>query len=528
VYSLPGSKCREGGIVHFQGWKHVFYSFATSPPPLDTHTMLVTESGLIPLRLPRHWQLPNYNETANVVDIKLSSFGRLRREEIFINPLYSKKPLRRVGDEITSSQVESISDREDVGPHPRATSYCAVFDADLASCRCPVLRRDVEVLKRSSGRRASLSKSDITLLVTDWAYEGVHAAVLATLSSWTGPAVLVLAAYAGSGSVSQYVDSFIDKLPSSVDVILVHLSSCYPMGERPNLPDNMLLNMAMDIANTDIVCIASRGFVFSSIAHLDTSRQLQELSSRGVGSPAVVFPMFKFTGGESGGEPSGSRTALGRCGMQQPLALLEDVGKRLRLDSSEDSPTLRIASFGDLLVRYALMSPVAFNRSQCAHGSSFVRLPEELNGHGCYGATALAVLLGSGYTLHWARDSSVGTSPPQSQPPQQSIKDPERNQTTAMDKNQQAQRGRWNHCGCVSVQRPRNPARDRGSRGRSADTKKRGSVSDDPVVKFFRVFARYYARATLFRQTGILGIHSKEPFSTRFDKEQFDLGLYNA
>lgn len=48
------------------------------------------------------------------------------------------------------------------------------------------------------------------------------------------------------------------------------------------------------------------------------------------------------------------------------------------------------------------MLPVLFNMTAGPHGRDFVRFPEELSGHGCYGSASLRVLAGSGYTLYWA------------------------------------------------------------------------------------------------------------------------------
>jgi hypothetical protein len=45
---------------------------------------------------------------------------------------------------------------------------------------------------------------------------------------------------------------------------------------------------------------------------------------------------------------------------------------------------------------------VAFRRSDCPHGRTFVRLPEEVGGQFCFGGAMLRVLGGSGYALFWA------------------------------------------------------------------------------------------------------------------------------
>ena len=50
------------------------------------------------------------------------------------------------------------------------------------------------------------------------------------------------------------------------------------------------------------------------------------------------------------------------------------------------------------------MYPVMFNTSASVHGSHFVRLPEEMNGPGCFGSVILRVLAGAGHVLRWPSD----------------------------------------------------------------------------------------------------------------------------
>ena len=35
------------------------------------------------------------------------------------------------------------------------------------------------------------------------------------------------------------------------------------------------------------------------------------------------------------------------------------------------------------------------------YGNDFIRFPEELSGHGCFGTTIFRILMGSGYRLYW-------------------------------------------------------------------------------------------------------------------------------
>lgn len=48
------------------------------------------------------------------------------------------------------------------------------------------------------------------------------------------------------------------------------------------------------------------------------------------------------------------------------------------------------------------MLPIAYNTAAGPHGKAFIRLPEELNGPGCFGTVIFRILNGSGYSLKWA------------------------------------------------------------------------------------------------------------------------------
>ena len=42
--------CKRYAISHFQGWKNNYFQFSTRPPPLDSHVILITETGFIPMK----------------------------------------------------------------------------------------------------------------------------------------------------------------------------------------------------------------------------------------------------------------------------------------------------------------------------------------------------------------------------------------------------------------------------------------------------------------------------------------------
>lgn len=43
--------CREASIAHFQGWKREYFAYTSRLPPDNAHAMVVTEAGIIPLKL---------------------------------------------------------------------------------------------------------------------------------------------------------------------------------------------------------------------------------------------------------------------------------------------------------------------------------------------------------------------------------------------------------------------------------------------------------------------------------------------
>jgi hypothetical protein len=110
-----------GELFHFQGWKKgAFYQFNTRTPSHDTHALLMTSTGFIPLKLPTHLQ-------------GAGAVPSLRQI------LHGHNPDRR---------RETYSDFE--------TFHCKQFNPSLKSCQSHIWPRDVEVLLFES----TLEKTD--------------------------------------------------------------------------------------------------------------------------------------------------------------------------------------------------------------------------------------------------------------------------------------------------------------------------------------------------------------------------------
>jgi len=373
----------------------------------------------------------------------------------------------------------------------------------------------------------------VTLLVASWLQESMQSSLLLTMRSWDGPSVVVLATE--STDEPEFLVDFLVAIPSTVDVVLVYLSPCFSKitNSKKLLPENMLLNIALDMSSTSTVCLSPAGVVFTNnstylirtqLGNLSSSNirpatpsasyslanpQSYHLSSTSISSldisppPVIIIPLLApFSSKQEIKDETErdlittptivSRAALGKCGADQPKRLLQRHSN------------LSLIKFENMIPRKSLLFPIVFDRSKSTHGSTFIRLPEELNGQGCYGSISLAVLIGSGYIAKRAT-ASVGAR----------LLVP-----YAKNMNDKADNGVWSlsskGCGCVSVL------------DSSVETNPQKSQRPNDITKFIRIFRRYFNRATTLRSTGIHGVHSLEPFATRFDKEQFELGLLNT
>ena len=269
----------------------------------------------------------------------------------------------------------------------------------------------------------------------------------------------------------------------------------------PVLPHHTLFNIGLDAAGTEYVCLAPPGGVFPPIdpggAFL---RQLRRggagsrWGGRGTAAPvALVVPIYTA--------PPNVAEATARAGLEA----FPDAGRRrsvpdpasvalnaefgvyeTRRDPLVDQAhpdeldDVRVAAVDTPAAAAATdMLPVVFNVAAGAHGAGFVRLPEELNGLGCRGATVLHVLRGAGYALKWANESAVYDTPAAA------------TTSTTTLQGGEGEGGPWY-------------ARARACLGRPAG-----------LDEFTRDLQRYYTRAAALRQGGPESLYYPRPFGER-------------
>jgi hypothetical protein len=380
------SQCREGSTVHFQGWKNNFYTFNSRPAPRDSHALVVSEYGLIPLRLDAQH---NHRHSEAAADIHKSilnmeyllpssrtySKGQISSREL-IESTHNEK-LRYVtstqssGWHLASLMLPSHKGTTTGGEEEGnvveglASAYCAGFSDDLSRCMCPLLGHHISVLRVggrltpsykgqllkivSSQRSAEIDNSNaindgsageketadaaaihsgddsgvdgegVSLITVAWASD-FHTPQLQTmLASWKGPKVLVLAHMGAATRTVLYgadSDTTIIEVDLSECAAYMHTNSHHHKSKKTNkgvwhadpkftfdtdgsvsdagndhdgghrngvLPNNLLYNVGLDAAATELVCVAPVGTVFS--AHiLDTSTDNEgvEREQRGV------------------------------------------------------------------------------------------------------------------------------------------------------------------------------------------------------------------------------------------------------
>jgi len=280
--------CREGLLTHFQGWKKNYYVFAVRPPPRDAAVMVVSDAGFIPLRVPA---------------------------------LPPRRDGRRTYNRLTATDASlraATAGTRGTGRSPRlappgrrslATAYCLGFAPDLKRCTCPLDGQHLRVLRvaRSDGPDAA---GAVTLVTATWAASYTAGAVDAMLDSWAGPKVVVVGtvdpASTASSTAASGVDAALALRRNDTTVVWVDLRPCQhaargPFAEQqlsaPVLPDNALYNIGLDVAATDLVCLAPPGLVFQADAAPALRRQLWASGGRwgGLGGPlpvAIVVPTY--------------------------------------------------------------------------------------------------------------------------------------------------------------------------------------------------------------------------------------------
>jgi hypothetical protein len=178
--------CREGVVGHFQGWKHNYYIFLSRPPSLDAHAVVVSDIGMIPLRIPT---LDGYSYS-NIYDQSLP-LGRLSYKDIEFTLISGHDKLAK-GRGWNLPRLMGTHDDNKYDNDGLATQYCASFDEDLKKCTCPLLGSHIEIIQvypDIDSKITMLLNSSVTLISVAWADEFYGGLLNAMLDSWHGPKV---------------------------------------------------------------------------------------------------------------------------------------------------------------------------------------------------------------------------------------------------------------------------------------------------------------------------------------------------
>jgi hypothetical protein len=154
--------CREGMISHFQGWKDAFYTFTTRPPSLETHSLLLTQSGIIPLLvdpLAHGEALPTVGEA-----LHLHHYGTTDQSQT----QGRVKDIRKV---FTGDECEG--------------KYCLRYSSKLKSCLSYLDCSDISLFRVGDPKQ----QSDQSLIVVGNEDSISSEAFDQTLRSWSGAKV---------------------------------------------------------------------------------------------------------------------------------------------------------------------------------------------------------------------------------------------------------------------------------------------------------------------------------------------------
>lgn len=206
-----GSHCKVGAVSHYQIWKNGFYTYTTRTPSLDTHIVLFTFHGFIPLRLKRSDEKkifrPGYSVGRAAVEDRgkstgggLLSYGELTgalvpygRMSPFDLSRLSSVSADHAGRTLARlAHTNTMTDRHQLRSHKEdshtdesiATAYCAGFQKDLKKCVCPLLSSEILVLKKGLPPVSSSLENAITLVTIAWAQEVMSDSMKERLSSW--------------------------------------------------------------------------------------------------------------------------------------------------------------------------------------------------------------------------------------------------------------------------------------------------------------------------------------------------------
>lgn len=476
--------CREGAISHYQGWKRNFYVFTTRSPTSNSNSMIISETGFIPLVLNNIHQ----DFDSNSIHGQILPYGKITYKDIADSIVDEtvKENGRGRGWILPRLSVDS----NDWKKTKIGTSYCGGFTNDVQQCSCSLMGFNIEVVQIQES--IDLNKFPITLITVAWANEFYSKKLDDMLNSWQGPKIIVL-------SYINDVDLKIMPHRKDVTIIEVDFSKCSSKGTR--LADNTLFNIGLDASPTELVLLSPAGFKFAkSINKIYNEYKVATKSSNAPIS--FVIPVFTEKKSLTREErqslleleemneqriktdeqlipypPPGSK-----CGSQQSEHLFVDISTAIKesrskegdIDYKNAQQSIKIVAF-DLIKSNSMMLPVMFNVSAGLHGKGFVRLPEELSGIGCFGSMIVRILAGSGFKVLWAPTYATES---------------ERNGPNEVHASS-------DDCGCIF-----------------------GESNHNAVLSAASRFNQYFWRAVELRKYGLSSVAASKRFGSKFEKEQ--------
>ena len=253
-YEFEGN-CREGVLSHMQVWKKNYHSHTCPIPPHDSHLLVITESGLIPFRLPTRFQDVSYGA---ILGNESWSIGRIR-----------------------PASVANFNSIQHLG-----SSYCLKYEADLVECACPLPFNQLDIYTNSSEyitARNGFKKDsqEVTLVSIGWVSDILKLNLQRLLSHWPGPSILILA-NRGKSHVDTFIhNQILETVHKHVNLVIVvvdincyspvNSSRLYEQGNgdcygtvcatgRSLLPDNVMFNIGLDLLLTDLVVVVPAGY----------------------------------------------------------------------------------------------------------------------------------------------------------------------------------------------------------------------------------------------------------------------------
>jgi hypothetical protein len=209
-------------MFHLAFWKRGQYHFSCPVPPIDAHILLVSDSGLIPLRIDSISQRDDVTYGA-LFGREVLSIGRVRG---------------------------GLANHGDL-----ATYYCILFAASLKTCVCPLLHRQIRI--HSFKDRSTLRNVTLVTVGRTSQFEDRRSPLDALLHDWGGPIVAVLVSSTGDYLNRRWDDAISSRYVLGLTVVEVDASCAFIEGTTSelSLPDNVLYNIGLDLVLTDWVFI---------------------------------------------------------------------------------------------------------------------------------------------------------------------------------------------------------------------------------------------------------------------------------